>query len=431
MTTANHPAVREFDFSSPLLYNPVYIPLFHNRSRFLHLFGSAGSGKSVFACQKEIVLSFDGMRKGKRTLIVRRYENTLSGSIYFELKRIIEDWGLSDCFHFLKSPLLIQNKVSGVEFIFRGLDDVEKLKSISGIDRILVEEATEVDQLSDLDQLDIRLRGARSPQITLCYNPVNVHHWLNTEIHQKRPLYHHILKTTYKDNVRLQEFEARLRARELRDGVEPSPTYGEILESKRLTNPNYYAIYGEGNWGSKPEGLIYPDYLIAPTMPRVDFYGLDFGYNEPCALTEGAVIDEPGKPKKQYYVNEVLYETRHTSDSLANRFDALGIKKTVPMYADCARPEMIESLRKRGYWVMPSEKGKGSVKAGIDLVKTYDLLLVAGGKNLFKEVSNYSWKSKDGVWLDEPIDDFNHLCDAFRYGANGKPLRASSGSIYD
>jgi phage terminase large subunit len=187
------------DFSNAELYNPAYIPLFANKARFLHLYGSAGSGKSVFASQKEIALSFSSERKNRKTLVVRAVHNTIKDSVYAELTGVIYDWELSDFFEILKSPLSITNKLTGVQFIFRGLDDVEKLKSVRGVDRILIEEATEIKAREDLDQLSLRLRGFPEVQITMMYNPINVFHWLNTEFHQKQEGGHFTFKTTCED----------------------------------------------------------------------------------------------------------------------------------------------------------------------------------------------------------------------------------------
>lgn len=387
-----------FDFSNRDLYNYCYIPLFHNKTRFLHLFGSAGSGKSVFGCQKEIVLSFHQSRANRKTLVVRKVYNTLANSVYSQLKAVIYEWNLQDCFEILKSPLKIINKLTGVEFTFIGLDDPEKVKSIQGVDRILIEEATELETQNELDQLSLRVRGFAEVQITLMYNPINVYHWLSTEIHQKLPVGHFIFKSTYQDNRFLDA------------------DYLNFLESLKTTNPNYYKVYGLGEWGQNQEGLIYPDYATAKELPRVDFYGLDFGFNDPCALVAACVEDVMHKEKKALYAEELLYETRINSDNLTWRLDDLSISKEIPVVADSARPDIISSLQNAGYWIIPAEKGKGSVLAGINTVKLHDILIVAGSKNLFREIGNYSWKNKKGVWLDEPNDVADHLLDGLRYG---------------
>lgn len=391
------------DFSNPELFNKVYIPLFYNKARFLHLFGSAGSGKSVFGGQKEIIFSFREERTNRKTMVIRKVYATLKNSVFSQLKSAIYEWNLQDCFKITTSPLSIINKYTEVEFIFLGLDDIEKVKSVAGVDRILIEEATELSGINELDQLSLRLRGFSEVQITLMYNPVNVYHWLNQEIHQKLPAEHFIKKTTYRDNEKL---------------LARDPNYAANIERLKDTNPNYYKVYGLGEWGQNSEGLIYPTYETVSEMPEAQFYGLDFGFNDPCALVAGAVCDNFADTKKDYFVEELLYETQLTSTVLIERMNELKISKWIPIIADCARPEMIADLQKAGYIVRPCAKYPGSVVEGINNVKKFNLKYVAGGKNLYKEVQNYGWKEKDGKFRDdEPIDSVNHLMDAKRYAA--------------
>lgn len=399
---ANKTEPKIFDFSNLDLFNPVYVPLLRDGTEFLHLFGSAGSGKSRFAAQKELALSFDPTRRGRKTLVVRKVARTLKDSVFAELKGQIYDWRLDDCFDLLKSPLEIKNLLTGVQFLFIGLDDVEKVKSISGVDRIWIEEATELTNPTELDQLRLRLRGFEKVQITLSYNPINEHHWLNTEIHQKRPVGHKIIKTTFRDNLKL---------------LAKDPTFAETVERLKDTNPNYYRVYGLGEWGRNSEGLVYPDYQVAETMPEPQFFGLDFGYNDPCALVAGAVVDNFAEKKKDYFVQELLYRTHLTSNDLIVALKDLIPNKRAVIIADSARPEMIEDLKKAGFNVRGCVKYKGSVVEGINEVKKHNLRVVAGSRNLFREITNYSWKEKDGRYFDdEPIDAINHLMDAMRYG---------------
>lgn len=389
------------DFSNRDLFNYCYIPLLYNKTRFLHLFGSAGSGKSVFGGQKEIIFSFREERRMRKTLVVRKVYATLKNSVFSQLKSAIYEWNLQDCFDITVSPLSITNKLTGVQFIFVGLDDVEKIKSVQGVDRILIEEATELSGANELDQLSLRLRGYSEVQITLMYNPINAHHWINTEIHQKGALGHFIFKSTYKDNRFLDA------------------AYKEFLDSLKESNPNYYKVYGLGEWGQNQEGLIYPDYSTISELPRVQGYGLDFGFNDPCALVAGCLLDEPGQKKKSLVLQELLYKTKLTSGTLIIELNDLGVKKNVPIIADNARPEMIKDLQNAGYNVRASVKGKGSVVAGINRVKNYRLKIVAGSKNLYKELDNYSWTNKNGIWIDEPEDaGVDHLLDGARYLVN-------------
>jgi phage terminase large subunit len=414
--TAQAPALeRVFNFANPKLYNTAYIPLFKEKAEFLHLFGSAGSGKSVFAAQREIVKSFRPERRNRKTLVVRKVSNTLKDSCYSELKSVIYDWNLDDCFEILKSPLSITNKVSNVEFLFKGMDDKEKIKSIKGVDRIWYEETTESDEQSEIQQLRLRMRGFPQVQLTLSYNPINVNHWLNTEIHEKQPVGHVIFKTTYRDNEKM---------------LAADPFYGPYIESLKDTNPNYYKVYGLGEWGQNLEGLIYPDYdTIAEFPGDVQFYGLDFGFNDPCALIAGRILDIPNQPKKDYIVQELLYETGHTSATLIQRFIALGVKRNIKIVCDNSRPEMIADLKKAGYNAVPCSKYSGSVRDGINEVKKYAIKIVAGSKNLFREIQNYIWNDKDGKLQEEPMpNQVEHLMDAKRYGLEA--VKKATGRFY-
>jgi phage terminase large subunit len=394
------PDVRTFDFSNADLYNPRYMELFYDESPFLHLFGSAGSGKSRFEAQKEIALSFDSNRARRNTLIVRKVAITLKNSVYAELKTVIHEWGLQDLFEMTKSPLQIVNKVTGVTFLFIGLDDVEKVKSISGVDRVWIEEATELTTQDELDQLRLRLRGFKKVQITLSYNPINKFHWINTEIHEKHPEGHRIFKSTYRDNVKMLAVD---------------PGYADYVESLKDSNPNYYKVYGLGEWGQNAEGLIYPDYEVVDQMPPPSFYGLDFGHTAPSALIEGRIVDYPGEDKERLYVNERMYKTKLTARALVAELDKLQIKKTLPIVADNARPEIIQEMQEAGYFVTKSKKGVESIKGGINDVLQCNIKILLGSKNLLKEISNYSWANKDGEWLEIPQKGADHLMDAMRY----------------
>lgn len=80
------------------------------------------------------------------------------------------------------------------------------------------------------------------------------------------------------------------------------------------------------------------DYPIIP-----DYYGLDFGFNDPTALVAVATMDID--EKKDLFVQELLYERELTAKDLIKRMDELKIDKRKLILADSARPEMIEDIR--------------------------------------------------------------------------------------
>lgn len=194
--------------------------------------GGGSSGKSIFACQK---LIFRALTEQHKFLIVRKVKEDIRDSCFAELKNVITAWEMNDLFLVPKgrsSELYLKCRVTGTEFIFYGLDDVERRKSIQGITGIWVEEASEID-FEDFLQLDIRLRGATPhyQQIILTFNPVSATHWLKRHFFdQQQPdtTTHH---STYHDNRFLPDVNRR------------------VLEGFRGVDDYHYTVYCLGQWG--------------------------------------------------------------------------------------------------------------------------------------------------------------------------------------
>src|SRR5690606_27650995 len=136
-----------------------------NNDTFLHLWGSASSGKSYFQAQREIIKSFEPHRKRRKTIVARKVFQTLRDSCFAQIREIIYSWQIEDLFHITTSPLYIENKLTEVGLIVRGFDNPDKIKSIVGADRAWYEEATEAARLPEGLQLRPRLRGFPSHQV--------------------------------------------------------------------------------------------------------------------------------------------------------------------------------------------------------------------------------------------------------------------------
>lgn len=80
---------------------------------------------------------------------------------------------------------------------------------------------------------------------------------------------------------------------------------------------------------------------------------------------------------------------------------------------DSAEQRLIQELKDRGNNILPSEKGSGSVNAGISLMSEFKIHIDPGSKNLIKEFNNYSWLDKKGKTM--PVDNWNHGIDSARY----------------
>lgn len=377
--------------------NPVYIPLYYDRSRYLLLYGGAGSGKSHFAAQKVLVRIMMAMIRGykERFLVVRKTKPALRKSVYTLLLYYINLWGLND--------VCIENKThlsfkfsGGSEIICTGCDDVEKLKSIEGITSVWLEEATEL-SADDLRQLDLRLRGNTPSykQIILSFNPIYELHHIRSRFFEQEFSNVKILHTTYKDNLFCD------------------PEYKRIIEDLATQNKTAYQIYGLGEWGTLEE-TIYNNWIIRetdviPAKFENVHYGLDFGFNNPSAFIP------VGERDRNLYIFNEIYETKLTNPQLIT----LVKKMWHPDYkitADSAEPARIQEFRDRGLWVVPSIKGPSSVRDGIDWVKRRIIYVHPRCVNTIKEFRSYSYKkNKDGLVLDEPVQFMDHAMDAIRY----------------
>ena len=139
-------------------------------------------------------------------------------------------------------------------------------------------------------------------------------------------------------------------------------------------------------------------------------YGLDYGYtNDPTAMV--------GVWKKDYelYIKECIYQTMMTGRDIHHKLKDLGVNKEL-IYADSAEPRLNEELRRMGWNIRPSVKGKDSINAGIDLLKRYKLNITKDSHHAIQEFRDYKWKEdKSGKLTNQPEPKNDHLIDATRY----------------
>ena len=213
------------------VFNDVYLPYLDNTDRYLVFYGGGSSGKSFFIAQRYIYKLIHPTRCN--LLAVRQTGDTNRRSTFPLLKQVISRWGLSKHFKINESDMRIKCRLTGNEVAFAGLDDVEKIKSITfengELTDIWIEEATECLE-ADVNQLKVRLRGGKSKkQMVLSFNPINVQHWV------KRHFIDSGLATvcfsTYRDNKFLTDDDRR------------------ALEDLKAVDEYTYNVYCLGKWG--------------------------------------------------------------------------------------------------------------------------------------------------------------------------------------
>lgn len=209
------------------VFAPVYHELSKAKTRFVINYGGTGSGKSYSAAQKEVLLA---AQNSINTLVIRKVGSTLRDSVIPSFKNRIGEFDLWDIFRENKTEREITCTQTGSVIKFRGLDDPEKMKSIEGINRILIEEASEL-EFEDYLELNRRVRGMPDIQITLCFNPIHEEHWLKQHFFDKKVPHTTIIKSNYKANPFLTKQDR------------------EQIEWLREYNYNQYRIYALGEWG--------------------------------------------------------------------------------------------------------------------------------------------------------------------------------------
>ena len=216
---------------SKKLFNPVYLPFLENEDRYLLFYGGGSSGKSYFIGERYIYK----MVKPRRCnlLVVRQTGDTNRKSTFPLLKQVINNWGLSEHFKINESDRRMKCKLTGNEIAFAGLDDVEKIKSITfengELTDIWVEEATEC-QEADINQLKVRLRGGKSKkQMVLSFNPINIQHWIKNHFIDSGLAT--VCFSTYKDNKFLTDDDRK------------------ALEDLKYSDEYTYEVYCLGKWG--------------------------------------------------------------------------------------------------------------------------------------------------------------------------------------
>ena len=375
--------------------NPAYKPATKTKSRYRVLYGGAGSGKSHFMAQETLLNMLSS--SDYSYLVVRKTGRTLRNSVFRLLTEMIVEAELSPYFTINKTEMTI-TCANGSSLITSGLDDVEKLKSVANVNRLWVEEASEISE-KDFNQLDLRLRGQSKIgyQLTLTFNPISETHWLKKSFFDVGRPNSFVLKTTYKDNLFLDE------------------QYIQTLLQLEKEDYQYYRIYALGEWGSIGN-IIYSNWEkqdlsdIKDTFDNL-YNGLDFGFaSDPTAFVR-AHLDN--KRKTIYILDEFALRGLFIDD-IANELKTRIGNEYIT--CDSAEPRSVQDLKRNDIRALPAKKGPGSIEHGIKWLQGHKIIVDESCTEIISELSTYKYKEdKDGNVIAKPVDANNHILDALRY----------------
>ena len=387
------------------MFNDAYYPYIKEyNKRFSVYYGGAGSGKSVFITQK-LLFKYLNM-SGRKCLVVRKVDATLRDSCFALFKDVISKWGIYDECKINKTDMTIELP-NGSIFLFKGLSDRERIKSISGISDIWIEESTEIEE-DDYDQLCLRLRS-KLPynEIIVSFNPVSKANWCYKKWFADDAWYDKdntiILHTTYRDNKFLPQ------------------EYIDNLLNMKKTNYAYYKIYAEGEFSSldkkvynnwEEKAFDYKEILKDKNVETI--FGLDWGYvHDPTAIICSLI----NNCTKEIWIYNGFAKKGMTNEEIFAQLQEMQIHNA-RIVCDCAEQKSIEDLRRLGCKrVVPCAKGKDSIMNGINLIQEYHIYVHHNLRDVIEEFLNYTWQKdrQTGEYINKPIDKFNHYMDAFRY----------------
>lgn len=338
--------------------------------------GSSRSGKTYAIVQLLCVWCHD---IAKTTVsIIRAGMPSIKRTVYRDFRDVMIAFGWWDdkCMNKSEFVYAFPNG-SWIEFF--STDNEQKVRG-SKRKILFVNEANE---LSFIEWQQLQMRTTEFSIID--YNPsFSEDHWIN-QVNEEKSTYWFI--STYKDNPFLE------------------PKVIAEIESLKWKNPSLWRIYGLG-LRAIVEGLIFENVVIDDYVPiqarRHRYIGMDFGYaNDSTAIVEVMLYGN------NIYLNEVCYKTHMLTDEIiATLKDIEGRPEIISESAD---PRLVDEIYNAGLDIKPVKKFAGSINAGIMKMQQYKIHVTSKSLNLRKEFNNYTWRQdKEGKWLNEPIDMWNH-----------------------
>ena len=406
------------------VYKPVHDDIAAGRHRYYNLKGGRGSAKSSFA-SLEIVNGIMQDSSGQSSAIVfRRYATTLRESAYSQIQWAIDTLGVNAYWRAQISPMRYIYEPTGAQIVFRGLDDVSKLKSVKperGAFRFIwLEEFSELPGENFLRSvMQSVIRGQDAFTVFRTFNPpLSKNNWANMFAARTDPQTL-TLHTTYNDIPREWLGEAFL------------------YEAERLqeVNPAAYAHeYGGEAIGAG--GEVFTNLVIRTiTDEEINamqyiYCGLDFGFAQDPAAFIRLAYDH--KTESIYLLDEIYRRQMSNADTAA-AIKAKGYDKneftayrpiwndykcdSQTVICDCAEPKSIADLNKLNIRAIACKKYPGSVIYGVKWLQRRQIIIdPARTPAAHKEFTAYEYmRSKDGELLADLPDKDNHTIDAVRY----------------
>jgi phage terminase large subunit len=327
--------------------------------------GGQGSSKTISILQLLVMIAINSTKKLRITIASYALTHLRGGAMH-DFEQILQDIGFNVAS--IRNKAESKYYVGKCEIEFVGIEGNIARATGPRRDILYVNEANK-----RITYTVFELMNARTALATFVdYNP-SAEFWFHTEVVPN--FEYELIKSTYLDNPYLPERERQ-----------------NLLSKKdKIGYENWWKVYGLGELGQL-EGAIFKNWRFGE---RSEFdnllsfnHGLDFGYNDPDALVKVAV----NKKLKRIHLHEKVSNGLIVADSQAKR--------------------TIKDLKLKGHNIIGAVKNR--INDDIKALTGYELIVHPDSINTEKELNSYIWLDKKGG---VPIDDFNHLMDAWRYAA--------------
>lgn len=405
---------------------------------YLGLHGGRGSAKSHSVAQKLI----DDAASSKRLILCGR---EIQGSIRDSVKKLldnkIQEGGYSRFFE--STDTEIRGREKGSLFIFKGLRSTpDSVKSTEGVTDTWLEEANNI-SANSLELLLPTIQRTTGAKLIATWNP-------------------DIADDPVDDMFRGNGSKQAELTRQTGEPFHPLPgslvrevNYEENpffpiglqrqMEWDRSRDMDKYNHVWRGKYKTRSEARVFKNWVVkafdTPNDGDVVYHqGADWGFSVDPSVLVRCFIDEASRT---LYVIEEQYAVQCPIDDLPKLFagkegatleerkkwsflmDAAwpgipGAKKW-KITADSARPETIDYMAARGFYIEPAKKGAGSIEDGLEFLQNFNIVVHPRCKHTIDELSFYSYKQDPKTLAILPVlmDKKNHVIDALRYAVEG------------
>lgn len=370
--------------------------------------GGRGSAKSTNIA---LILVVDLMQYPVNTICFRKVGETLRKSVYEQIKWAIKFLGVEEYFEYKLSPLEIIYKERGNKFIFMGVDDPQKSKSIKEaqfpVARYWFEELAEFKNEDEVETvLNSIFRGKLEKGLIykgfFSYNPPKMkHNWVNKKYNysfiENNVYVHH---STYLENPHIsEEFIKEAEAVKAKDETKYRLVYmGEPIGNGLVPFPNLEIREIE-----------------ATEIAGLEKFrnGVDWGYGvDPLAFVRWGY----DKKKGIIYALDEYYGVGLKNRNLANYILSKGYDELV--MCDSAEPKSIDELKEYDISAWGAKKGAGSVEYGEKWLSDLEAIVIDPKRtpNISREFEMIDYDTdREGNPLPRLCDSNNHTIDATRY----------------